>query len=744
MHLPLASRSKKSSGFPNCPIFWLVTNRQARCYTVLNCEDLNESAMNPISAFFVRNIIIVFFFYGLVFFIMGVALLLASRRQSEFHFAQAIRPLAAFGLLHGIHEWYEMYQKYAALTGGYSPAVWEESMRLALLAASFVALLFFGVKLLDGGRAGRWRYLPVAGMVALWGMGTLVVALRFEPAPMETIAVADVLARYSLGIPGTLLGAWALMAQQRTFREHNMPQFGRALVWCAAALLLYGVFGQLFARPTLLFPTQFINSTLFLQWTGIPVQLFRAMMAAAMTFYMVHALRAFEVEDQRRLEQALQAERHQRREVERLNSELRLTARELSLLLTLSNDLATPLGLQDRLTQALSEIVRSLAFPKQGMILLNGREMKVVEVHATVGFTENLGSNKEGNPRYLLARTVGERCIEKGVAVCCHQDGQIIDFTMESLIFGERCQQHLSPTTMLALPLATGQETTGSLVLVRPQEEERPLPIEELELMAAIAHQLALSIENARLTWRAQRHEKLLASLLDQVVDAQEAERQRIARELHDATGQSLTAISLGLRGIGRVVEEQAPAVAASLREIESYSTSALGELRRIIADLRPSQLDDLGLAAALRWYVQAFQARRGITAEFVLHGEAIRLPVETETVLFRITQEALTNVAKHAQATHVTVSLEIQAGAVTVTIADNGAGFEARSVLNGERPYTSGWGLIGIRERARLLGGQCTIDSTPGEGSRISVTIPLAEPSTVKALHPAGMMNQE
>jgi signal transduction histidine kinase len=701
--------------------------------------------MNPISAFFVRNIIIVFFFYGLAFFVMGLALLLASRRQSEFRFAQAIRPLAAFGLLHGIHEWYEMYQKYAALTGGYSPAVWEESMRLALLAASFVALLFFGVKLLEGGQAGRWRYLPVAGMVALWGTGTLVVALRFEPTPMETIAVADVLARYSLGIPGTLLGAWALMAQQRTFREHSMPQFGRALVWCATALLLYGVFGQIFARPTLLFPTQFINSTLFLQWTGIPVQLFRAMMAAAMTFYMVHALRAFEVEDQRRLEQALQAERHQRREVERLNSELRLTARELALLLTLSNDLATPLGLQDRLTQALSEIVRSLAFPKQGIILLAGPEMKTVEVHATVGFTENLGSDKEvGDPRYLLARTVGERCIEKGVAVCCHQDGWIIDFTMESLILGERCRQHLSPTTMLALPLATGQETTGSLVLVRPQEEERPLPIEELELMAAIAHQLALSIENARLTWHAQRHEKLLASLLDQVVDAQEAERQRIARELHDATGQSLTAISLGLRGIGRVVEEKAPTVAASLHEIESYSTSALGELRRIIADLRPSQLDDLGLAAALHWYVQAFQARRSIEAEFVLHGEASRLPVETETVLFRITQEALTNVAKHAQATQVTVSLEIQADAVTVTIADNGAGFEARSVLNGERPHTSGWGLIGIRERTRLLGGQCTIDSTPAEGSRISVTIPLmraGRPQSIEPPQPKGAL---
>jgi signal transduction histidine kinase len=151
-----------------------------------------------------------------------------------------------------------------------------------------------------------------------------------------------------------------------------------------------------------------------------------------------------------------------------------------------------------------------------------------------------------------------------------------------------------------------------------------------------------------------------------------------------------------------------------------------LTELRRIIADLRPSQLDDLGLVAALRWYVQAYQQRRGIQAEFVLQGEPARLPAETETVLFRITQEALTNVAKHAEATRVTVSLETEPTQVAVMIADNGRGFDPDNVLQNERPHTSGWGLLGIRERTRLIGGVCTIQSTPGQGSRIRVTIPL------------------
>ncbi len=501
--------------------------------------------MNPVSAFFVRNIIVVFFFYGLAFFALGLALILAARRRSEFRFAQAIRPLAAFGILHGLHEWYEMYQKYAALTGGYSPSLGEESLRLALLVASFVGLLAFGIGLLTSSPGQGWRtYLAIGAMLALWGLGLVIVNIRFAPLPADLIAVADVFARYSLGIPGAALGAWALMAQQRTFRAHNLPQFGRDLVWCAAALLLYGVVGQIFVRPTLLTSSQILSSTNFLQWFGIPVQLFRTAMATVLTVYMARALHAFEVEGQRRLEHALLAERSISQERERLNAEL-------------------------------------------------------------------------------------------------------------------------------------------------------------------------------------QHQQLLLADLLDRLVDAQEVERQRIARELHDATGQSLTAISLGLRGVQRVLEERDPTSAGQLRELESYSTGALGELRRIIADLRPSQLDDLGLIPALRWYVQSFQPRWGINCEFRLIGEAVRLPADTETVIFRIVQEALSNVAHHAQAHGATVCLEIRPDAVVVTISDDGSGFDTAALLHSERAR-SGWGLLGIQERSRLLRGHCVIESTPGQGTTVRVHIPL------------------
>ncbi len=691
--------------------------------------------MNPISAFFVRNIITVFFFYGLAFFIMGVALALAARQTSEFRFALAIRPLAAFGILHGLHEWIEMFQKMATLTSGYAPTVWDETVRLTLLDLSFVMLLAFGVSLLSPGKTNRWRkYGAILGMGVLWLVGLVVITLVFELTPEDKIAVADVLARYSLGIPGALVGTWALMAQQRTFREHDMPQFGRDLVWCAAALFLYGVVGQIFVRQTILFPSNIINSTLFLQWFGIPVQLFRAVMAAVLTFYMVRALQAFELENQRRLEAAnqaklkaqaaaLEAERQISHEMERLNEELRLTTRELSLLLDLSNLLAAPMSLPDRLHSVLQKIVKSLSFPEAGLILLSGREPDdSLQVMGSAGLSP---SDEGTQPCVRLARELGEQCVARQMAICRHLDGEVLEFPLEEALAKQQCRQYQSPILMISLPLTARLLVIGSLVLVQPESGERQLVSDEFKLMVAIAQQLGLSIENARLYQEAQKREKMLAELLHQVVGAQEAERKRIARELHDATGQSLTAITLGLGGVENILADNSPVVARQIREVRSFGTNALGELRQIIADLRPSQLDDLGLVAALQWYVQEFQKRYAIAVDFKTKGEPVRLPSEYETVLFRITQEALTNIAKHARATQVEIRLQTSPAWIGVSIKDNGCGFEPQAVLREDAESTA-WGLLGIAERTKLLGGQYQINSAPGQGTLIWVTVPL------------------
>ncbi|MBK8047471.1 MAG: hypothetical protein IPK16_10315 [Anaerolineales bacterium] len=354
--------------------------------------------MNAISAFFVRNIVAVYFFYGLAFFTMGIALLLASRRSSQFRFAAAILPLALFGFVHAANEFYEMFQKIGWQTSARMPSMAEELVRLGLLVASFLLLLLFGLVLLSPNQERRSRiWGPLVSVLALWSIGVVLVIWRWQPAPMEAIAMADDLARYGIAIPAAIIGAWALMAQQRTFREQNMSRFGRDLVWAAAALVLYGVIGQVFVAKTLLIPSQILNNANFLTWFGIPVQLFRALMAAALTFFIIRALQAFDLEGRRRLEtanearlqaqaQTLASERRTSQQMERLNEELRLSTHKLSLLLDLSNLLATPLPLAAQLHAALQRIVESLTFSEAGLISLSAQDSDYTRVMAATGF----------------------------------------------------------------------------------------------------------------------------------------------------------------------------------------------------------------------------------------------------------------------------------------------------------------------------------------------------------------------
>ena len=157
-----------------------------------------------------QNIIIVYFFYGLAFFILGLVLALASRQTSEFKFVQAIKPLAAFGILHGVHEWMEMFQIIAVLTKGRTTTLLENVAWLALLGISFVMLLAFGLILLSPPEIKGWRkYWPIFALVGAWAVTAVIVYLVLKPSPAEFMTQADVLIRYFLGIPGALLAAWA-------------------------------------------------------------------------------------------------------------------------------------------------------------------------------------------------------------------------------------------------------------------------------------------------------------------------------------------------------------------------------------------------------------------------------------------------------------------------------------------------------------------------------------------------------
>jgi len=241
----------------------------------------------------------------------------------------------------------------------------------------------------------------------------------------------------------------------------------------------------------------------------------------------------------------------------------------------------------------------------------------------------------------------------------------------------------------------------------------------EVETRNKIAALQAAQLEDA------QRREAQRGELLKRVVMAQETERQRIARELHDETGQALTAIGLGLRGVSTMLRADVEKAAHNLRHLESLTDKSLNELQRLIADLRPSHLDDLGLPAALRWYAGEVQSRAPLAVSVEVVGEPRPIPSAVKTALFRVVQEALTNVIKHAQAENVRVRLSYDDGTVSALIEDDGQGFDPGRLAFTRRPS---WGLLGMQERASLLGGQFTLQSSPGQGTCVEVIIPFNE----------------
>ena len=255
------------------------------------------------------------------------------------------------------------------------------------------------------------------------------------------------------------------------------------------------------------------------------------------------------------------------------------------------------------------------------------------------------------------------------------------------------------------------------------QRAERKLKQVEQELRHA---QISLEQRVAERTAELADANQRLRHLSVQIINAQEAERKRISQELHDEMGQALTAIIYNLEmslqdlppGLGQTTKE---------RLVEAYSLTlrTLEQVRLLSLDLRPAMLDDLGLVPALRSYVGRYTRRTGIEVAFEAIGMEEQLGPEMETALYRIVQEALTNVARHAQARSIRLRLECKASTVAVVVEDDGRGFDVEKTRE-SKPSDSGVGLLGIEERVHAMGGSLCILSQPGQGTVLSVEMPL------------------
>ncbi len=217
---------------------------------------------------------------------------------------------------------------------------------------------------------------------------------------------------------------------------------------------------------------------------------------------------------------------------------------------------------------------------------------------------------------------------------------------------------------------------------------------------------------------------RLERKYLSQIIDAQENERKRISRELHDEIGQALIAIKFNLDIMDRDLPPTLPVVRERLGEAKSLSNQTLTAMRQLSMNLRPTMLDDAGLIPTLRWYIQNFSNRLNIYSNFHAIGLEEKLPPQIETAFYRIIQEALNNVAKHSQATRVEISLERKDSILSASITDNGRGFDLEKVLRPDS-LERGFGIVGMQERVSLLGGKVDIESKPDLGTYIYIEIP-------------------
>jgi signal transduction histidine kinase len=235
----------------------------------------------------------------------------------------------------------------------------------------------------------------------------------------------------------------------------------------------------------------------------------------------------------------------------------------------------------------------------------------------------------------------------------------------------------------------------------------------------------AAAKENARLYAEVQRKEQLRGELLHRVISAQEDERKRIARELHDETSQGLSALMIGLDTVRMALANDPSKADAHLSSCKALSETLLKNVHRLIADLRPTLLDDLGLVPAIAWYGEQRLQLLGITFHLQEDSHGIRLPLSVETALFRIVQEAITNVIRHANATVVTVLLNRYSDWIVLQIADNGKGFDPQASKISDH-QSNGFGLRGMQERVAILGGAFEVATAPSRGTTITVRVPI------------------
>ncbi|HEX9896877.1 MAG TPA: GAF domain-containing protein [Dehalococcoidales bacterium] len=390
------------------------------------------------------------------------------------------------------------------------------------------------------------------------------------------------------------------------------------------------------------------------------------------------------------------------------------TNQALRALNTVAIMVSESLSLEYVLNTALDRIIE-LTRAEIGGILLLDEKTQTLSYKASRGLT----------PQFVKG-TAG-MAIGEGVAGLVAQEGTTIlvdDAQKDPRISRRPIVVQEGLRGFLGVPLKSKERMVG--VLTIGSRIPRLFTQQEVQFLTALGHQLGLAIENAQLYQELQFREQARADLLRQVIRVQEDERRRVARELHDVTSQALATLAVRVETIGSIARLDPKEADTLLEEIRRLLMLTSKEVHSLIYELRPSLLDDLGLPAAVRSCAHNVLEAARIEVHLEVVGREDRLPPEVEIAAFRITQEAITNIASHSKAESTYISLEFKDRGISVQVEDDGIGFNLLEVLSSAHAKES-MGLLGMKERAELLGGTLNIDTEPGKGTRITVEIPLS-----------------
>jgi signal transduction histidine kinase len=349
-----------------------------------------------------------------------------------------------------------------------------------------------------------------------------------------------------------------------------------------------------------------------------------------------------------------------------------------------------------RLLSLIAERLRELLEARLVTIMLPDSEetMRIVTVD---------GEHAEGLLDLVLP-TAGS----KGGAVLRRRRSERVDSVIEDLEADQDATRLMGARTGLYVPLLVRDRAIGVIAAHDKLGPDPRFSDDDLRLAEAFGARAAVAVDLSQ---------RVAGDALRRVVAAQELERRRLARELHDETGQALTSILLGLKSVEEASDPaKARRATAALRELV---VATLQDVRRLAIELRPKALDDFGLVPALERLVETYEGDTGISIDLAAQLGAERLPAEIETLLYRTVQESLTNILKHARAQKASNLLTRRGDHVAAVVEDDGAGFDPEAAVDGV-------GLLGMRERLALLGGRLQVESSAGAGTTLVVEVPI------------------